>query len=507
MAEILWCVCFFACCGALGYAITALVLARQARPVGELAALSFALGLGGYGYVLFLCSLAGLPPRRWLILVIAGVAAAVVVLLHLKKRNPQLAAAPPERPDKSGRWLVWAGLLCVLGAVGAVTLSSLASGMTEWDAFAIWDLKAKVLYREGIWRAAYFRDGAFAYSHLAYPLGLPFEYAAIYAVTGTSGGNAAGVLAKTVCVATFIGLCALAYTCLRRWLRAGPAAVLTAFMACLPIFLIVSSWGYADITVALFCLGSIHYLVQWERQRDWRDLVLAGIFTVYLANTKYEGMPLAQLFGLVLLVFAAPRLRRLWHLGEWDTLRLAGAAAYFGGFLVLSGPFLIWQAQTPGLDEGYAGRLGLVLENLDRLPQVAGAFLRAAADLGNWGPLWFLLILAAVLGFRAWKKRPVRMLWIILAGHFMLYILAYIITPHELAWHLSHSLDRLLIHLAPAAFLLIAAHWASVLEPLSASVKTVGKKRAPAAETVSAETIPVKKDGANASRGTLKKRA
>ena len=63
---------------------------------------------------------------------------------------------------------------------------ALSSPLVEWDAFAIWGFKAKVLVHEALRPApAYFHDLTLSYSHLDYPLMVPFLTAGAYAAMGT----------------------------------------------------------------------------------------------------------------------------------------------------------------------------------------------------------------------------------------------------------------------------------------------------------------------------------
>jgi len=52
-------------------------------------------------------------------------------------------------------------------------------------------------------------------------------------------------------------------------------------------------------------------------------------------------------------------------------------------------------------------------------------------------------------------KRPgsfaEKFVWIIPLSQFVVYLLIYLITPHDLEWHLNYSMSRLLIHLFPMA--------------------------------------------------------
>ena len=78
--------------------------------------------------------------------------------------------------------------------------------------------------------------------------------------------------------------------------------------------------------------------------------------------------------------------------------------------------------------------------------------------------LWYGIVLAALLGFRRWLDDPL-LRWLALvpflqASAYTAVYAASVIQPQPLqgvAWHISTSLDRLLLHLAPAFFALAMA--------------------------------------------------
>jgi len=167
-----WAVVFLLVVVVLGGAFgLALERRRPTTPPGTGWDLAPSLGFGLLGTVLFWVSLAGLRPHRWVVLGLG--AAGLVALLALARgrwRRPDLTA----RAGPAAVILV----LLLVAANAVVAVNAFASGLTAWDAFAMWGLKARVLYHEPVLDAAYFRQLPLAYSQLDYPLLLPFLYAA-----------------------------------------------------------------------------------------------------------------------------------------------------------------------------------------------------------------------------------------------------------------------------------------------------------------------------------------
>ena len=104
---------------------------------------------------------------------------------------------------------------------------------------------------------------------------------------------------------------------------------------------------------------------------------------------------------------------------------------------------------------------------LERTPVILMAMGREMAAFGQWGALW-AVALAIALGW-PWLAPRTRdslggfFATLLFAG-LAAYVGIYVITPRDLAWHLATSLDRLLLHLLPAAVLTVGAGIQAFLE-------------------------------------------
>jgi hypothetical protein len=60
-----------------------------------------------------------------------------------------------------------------------------------------------------------------------------------------------------------------------------------------------------------------------------------------------------------------------------------------------------------------------------------------------------------IYGWIAGRKVPdqfaEKAIWIIPASQLLIYLLVYVVTPHDLQWHMNYSMSRLLIHIFPLA--------------------------------------------------------
>jgi len=258
-----------------------------------------------------------------------------------------------------------------------------------------------------------------------------------------------------VCVGVFGAATLLMHRSLRWRLAPTPALALTALFVAVPSLLRLASSGYADLPLILFYLGALHFLARWQTTGDGHDLVLGALFTAFAAFTKNEGLALAVWHGLVLAALA--RTRAHWR----------GVAAYAGLVLAVLLPYLLWRLPVPGHYENYAGRAisGVALANLGRLPLILMRFGAELLDWRHWGAVWLLVPAGLVLTPRAVGQAPGPFLYLAGVGHVGLYVCVYLLTPHDLASHLADSLERVLLHVVPAAVLIAGHHWWAAATP------------------------------------------
>jgi hypothetical protein len=122
-----------------------------------------------------------------------------------------------------------------------------------------------------------------------------------------------------------------------------------------------------------------------------------------------------------------------------------------------------WELYADLLDPAYWAPNFLALLP-SRAAGIALGFLKSGLSIGPWYPGWgFLWILAPVALIRTVKCERLKDEFAIrlspfaflIGAHFAGAAIAYLVTPADLGSHISTSLDRLLLHVAPAALLVI----------------------------------------------------
>jgi len=346
-------------------------------------------------------------------------------------------------PAKAPGWLTAASLVAAAGAAGIFLARTLVEPHGGWDAWAIWNLKARFFVRGGeAWTRML--SPVLDWAHPDYPLLLPSTIARWWSYAG-SESFVWPALAALVSAAAMAGLMWEAL----RLLRSGTAAAVA--LLCL-----AGTYGlagqaasqYAEAPLALFMAASLACLVLAERTGGRGPLVLAGACAGFAAWTKNEGL----LF--------IPVLAAAWLLAgrRWRTPKLT--AVEFAWMVVGALPGLaavaVLKLSIPGgndLVTGLgAGALAAKLADPQRYWMILKTFtleslklVMPAALLAAWG----------LSGFRrsSDNQRGALLCLVAAAGMLLGYGLVYLLTPYDLAWHLSTSASRLLMGVWPAALL------------------------------------------------------
>ena len=318
----------------------------------------------------------------------------------------------------------------VLGIAAALALTSTAASLEtfdlphgDWDAWSIWNLRAKFLADPASWRHAV-SPLAFR-SHPDYPL-LTSAVAADWMRFGGTGAGLAMVFFATV-PAVLISTLALLRGTASAWLAALVFAASAGYITQAPS-------QYADIPLSAFMLCALACL--WQPRHPLM-LFGAGLFAGCASFTKNEGI----VFALALLLVAAVK---------WRAALVPLVCGMAPG-LAITAWFKIGYAPP----SEYAGATAATLFQPGRWAAIFG---ESVNELWNLGigighPLLILGVLAFGLRFA-----PLHRVWNLAAaviGCQMLgYLAAYLLTPADLNWQLGTSMNRLLAQVWPSILLL-----------------------------------------------------
>lgn len=424
------------------------------------AGVSFLLGLGAVSLQMFFYSLVSIPFGPFLIAAPWVLAGAVMLFIPAFTRTAF-------RTD--GQKLTWPGAVFFAVILSQVVYSfayATAMPLAGWDALFIWFVKARAFFLDGSVEAAFLTDPVYAQSHPDYPLLVPLAVSWVYTAIGAAQEEAG----KIIYPLQFAAMLALFHYGSRRLAGSRTIGLLfTALLALTPVVLVHAAGfpvlvdasytgkdmtGYADLALSAYFLGAGVFTVLYAREGRGPFAYLAAMMLAMGAWTKNEGLTFA-LLGFIALAFAA-------LLKEKKDLRtLALCLAPLVLFIL---PWSVYKALL-GLGNEYVESMGLFafISNLPRLGQIIPYFVDFMFfKPGVTGLTWWAYAVSAVLGARAvFKGKTLALHWLIL-GQFGVYVFVYIITPVDLKWHLSTSVDRLVMQMIPLGLFAAAAHLAPI---------------------------------------------
>ncbi len=338
------------------------------------------------------------------------------------------------------------GPALVVTVAGLLALSALAAASFwlhwtlnphgEWDAWAIWNLRARSLLTGADWTAPF--SAAIGWSHPDYPLLVPLTVARSWAYSGRESTVVPAVIALIFSMSS-IAVVVISVGRLRGWtvgLLSGMALLIAR------TYVFQSSCQCADQPIGFFILVAIVFLTMSQGEIDPRPFLVTGGAAAGLAAwTKNEGALLLVLIFLVASVLAR-RGRALLSLTAGAAVPVLVLAIFKAG---LSPSNYLFDQQTIGEIAGKifaTGRSAIVIDQfVRRIPawgEVPGG---ALAGLG-------LAVALTASPDRRSAGRAAFALMLVCAM-FIGYGLVYLITPAPLEWQIATSFDRLLTQLWP----------------------------------------------------------
>lgn len=318
----------------------------------------------------------------------------------------------------------------------------------KWDAWAIWNFRARWLFRGGQQWTYAFSDYV-ADSHPDYPLLLPVSVFRAWRLIGQD------TVAIPILIAGFFTYGSIILILSAVALFRGPnQGYLAALMMLLTTKLLkVGAHQYSDTPLAFYILSTIilFSLKQRYPAAALRIMFLAGLTASCAFWTKNEGLVFG---GLIVLVHFGGNM----IINDWRRSIKEFSVFLLGVIPVLSALILFkWQLAPPN-DIVNLNRLSYFWNNLldiGRYRIVIAAFTEEIF-LFNDGVFFLLAVYLSISGIPKAQLRDrqflaqATVLGLMLACYFFTYVIFSYSSAADLQWHLRSSLDRLVVHLWPS---------------------------------------------------------
>lgn len=391
-------------------------------PLRTTVASDAAIGMTLCAFVGSILLVADLPLHPLSVVVVAS----LLTGLAWRRRSVSPVGTRP-RPD----WLVVTAL--VVAAVGIVCALVVARrDHLWWDGWAIWALKARVLFLEGTLPVEVLASpGPYDHAHPRYPVGVPLVTWWFHRHLGA----VAPATASFVGALWFAVLVGLVWEALRDVTDRRFAALATAVVAWCDPVVSHAVGGTAEVVVAVALVGVVHAVGtrDLDRVAAWR----CGVFLLLGVLAKQEGLALVAV-TVVALASTGAFLRR-W---EWQLAISLPVCMWLGWQWHVSA----FAPAEPLLSGALTG--GLLVDRFAALMTTIGIVLVE----GRW---WPVAALAGVALVRA--RGRVRLGGRIVVGYVATLLLVYLLTPQDQVWLLRTSFVRVLSAVLPATVVLAAA--------------------------------------------------
>jgi len=373
---------------------------------------------------------------------VAALAIALSGSAEIRARRHQIHCALP----KSKIEILLAFVLCLQLAV--VIYLSLKHTL-GWDGLLIWELKARCAYLNGgALPTAYFADASRRFSHPEYPLFLPLTETWLYLWMGECNQYWIKLLFPIFYGAGMILIARAAIDLTgKRWIGLL-VATLFIFVPYIHGEAGSALTGYVDVPLGLFYLGALHYLFAFIRKNSGAALACFIALNSALPWIKREGVILWAVAGCCGAYVI------------WKRRGFAHALASFIPGLCISLSFRLYlrhvHVSSP-VDFVPVGFHALY-SHLGRSANILRELFYEAGRMDHWSVFWFITVLGLFCLLARNQVKYAGMLFLLIAAPLVLYCSTYFFS----AWpdyieHIESSLPRLLIQLAPAAWLVIAA--------------------------------------------------
>jgi hypothetical protein len=368
-------------------------------------------------------------------------------LLRRRAVHPPPSLVEEHEESWWARWWPRIALLCA--AVISLSSSALAYAAAphgDWDAWAIWNQKARFLLRAG---EDWVQGLTIGWAQPAHPLLVPASVARLWAYAGdehTLAPALVGILCGTAAVVAVVAAVGTQHR--RAWLAGALVLVPGMF---------VREWTaqQADVPFACFMVSSLAMLAHARRSdTNWSPAALAagGALAGLAAWTKNEGLVLVVV-TTALVAMGVVRARRYTMVAWWA----AGAApalatlAWFKLVIAPEAPYYLPEGEVSAL----------LVERL------FGSGHRTLVDSAIWQRLvaWgtpaapgVMLATTAVACAGAFTRAG-RRARVVLASVLTMagsYYVVYLLTALDVQWLVATTFDRLLVQLWPSAVLAAA---------------------------------------------------
>lgn len=401
-------------------------------------ALAPVAGLGLASLLFYLVRIAaGLPPMAAIAALLAAGAAAAAIA---RRRT-----TTEESAGHSGKAPFWIWVLFAASAALSlltVTMMDSIAPHGEWDAWSIWNLRARFLVRAPNMQIPFV--ALLDWSHPDYPLMVSASIALLW----TAAAEESQSIAAAVQMLFLIAAIAVPFTVLRHLRGSAIAAIAAIAIIGGSTIVRMTAAMYADVPMAamIACAGAMAVLALESEPHNRGPAILAGLMAALGAWTKNEGLLFLAVLAVSIAIFVTSRAELKSRIGALRDFAIGAAVVLAIVFYFKSGA-TVTNDLVGSASGTFAGRLADTHRHWVAFWAMAGESL----TFGNY-------VVPPAIVFGIWLgvnklRRPMRGAWHIpiaaavmqLAGYYIVYIGG----STDIHWQIDNSVARIMMHVWP----------------------------------------------------------
>ena len=342
---------------------------------------------------------------------------------------------------------IWQMLLLMIIVFGILWawLMSVIVVPDDWDAWAIWAAKAKVL---ALGHGPLLDVSHFG--HADYPLLWP----SIWAFSGWFGGGWEEMWSRGWGgIFLLLSVWEIVVIIERLTGRRELGFLGGALFVSMPMVPLIASWSYAEAPFWLLTIACCGCLVLRGREDQQMVTVVAALLAAAAAYTKNEGVMIAGILGLWILLLPGRN-------------RIHAMLLFFGVFALCYSPWMIWTKYVMQFGSHATTGLHFDIDSIkraaQRVPAAVEAITKMWVDVKQWNIVLWLGCGFTLFGLR---KGPWQV-WLFPALTILLgYFVIVVFHEAEIYWQVGTSWNRLTLHVLPFLLICMVCQWAAVLYP------------------------------------------
>jgi 4-amino-4-deoxy-L-arabinose transferase-like glycosyltransferase len=312
-----------------------------------------------------------------------------------------------------------------------------------WDAWCNYGFKAKIFFLERSIPAAKFITHETSIPHRDYPLLIPLMETYIYVFLG----KIYEPFAKLFCSLFYVCLIIVFYNQLNKIQNRPLALISTFILSVIPYLLALAKSGYADLPLAFFYFVAVIYLFFGLTEPNKKFILLSALFSGFGAWTKNEGLALTLVNILILFIF-------LLYQRKNKSLSFFIFVKYLSIILLINIPWLIFKnllflendifnytnLKTNLTFAVFATKLPVIISGITKM---------LLFNFKDWNIFWFFCILVILSNFKKMVNTKLSYVFATIVLYLFTCLLPYILSPSNIKWQVTTSLDRVFSHIAP----------------------------------------------------------